>query len=109
MSESSFIIFNPERITEVASDIQNMHSELMQYISAIRQATSSLRHNWSSDSRAENYYNRASDLDARGDELSRIIRTFCDNLNQASGLYKTGESDVKQGVQQLPTEGVFRT
>ena len=109
MSESSFIMFNPERIAEVASEIQNMHSELIQNITAIRQTSSSLRHNWSSDRRADNYFSRASELDTRGEELGKILRTFCDNLNQASGVYKTGESDVNQGVQKLPTEGVFRT
>jgi len=109
MSESIFIKFNPERIAEVASDMQKLHSEFMQNITAIRQTSSSLRHSWSSDNRADNCFNRAAELDVKGEELARILRTFCDNLNQASGVYRAGESDVKQGVQQLPTEGVFRT
>jgi len=109
MAESMFIKFEPAKIAEVASYIQTKHGELQQNITGIKQKANTLRQSWNSDGRADVFYTTSSELSIKGEELVKELKTFGDRLNQASGLYKTGENDAKQGVEQLPTEGIFRT
>jgi WXG100 family type VII secretion target len=109
MPEPLFIKFNPAQITEVASFVNTQREELAQNIAAIEQRSNALRQSWNSDRRADSYYNGISQLNRTGNELANILRALGTSLNQAAGVYKTGETDVKKEVQKLPTEGVFRT
>ena len=108
MAKSLFIKFNPVQIEEVASFIQVKQGELLQSITGIRQRTNTLKQSWKSDRRADSFYNGIAELEKKGEEMVKTLNTLNDSLYKAAGVYKTGEGDVKKGVQTLPTEGVFR-
>jgi len=108
MAESIFIQFDPERIAEVATGVQARHSEIVQNMESIRQQSNKLKTSWNSDQRADDYYSRFSELDKKGEELAGILYSYSVNLNQTAGIYTTGEQDVKQVVQELPTDGIFQ-
>jgi len=108
MAEPVFIKFNPAQIAEVASFINMQREELAQNIAAIEQRSNALQQSWNSDRRADNYFNNSSQLSRKGNDLVNTLKSLGNSLNQAAGVYSTGETDVKKDVQKLPTEGVFR-
>jgi len=109
MAERIFVKFEPKQIAETASFIRTQQGMLVQNIESIQQLSNTLKQSWSSDDRADKFYEAASLLHSKGEKLANELMAMATGLNQSSGLYSSGESAAEKGVQTLPTEGVFRT
>jgi WXG100 family type VII secretion target len=103
LSEPGFIRFDPVRIENVALDLQNQYTDLTQNMAGIRQRTNTLRSSWNSDRRADNYFDKFAELDKKAEDLARALKSFCDDLNIAAGIYEDTEKRAKQTADGLPT------
>ena len=108
MAQQGFIKFDPDIIAEVASDLQNRHNIFFKNITDIRARVDALRTNWSSDARANNYFDEFDALNREGEELAQLLNTMAGNLFRVSGRYEEGERTAVNKVEALPTQGVFR-
>jgi WXG100 family type VII secretion target len=107
MAQTGFIGFDPVKIAEAAGKLDRQHAAFTQIITGIRQKSESLRPDWHGDS-ADAYFDKAARLDQQGTELAQILLALSQNLAQASGVYKEGESQARRAAEALPADGVFR-
>lgn len=102
----NFIKFDPEKILAASADIDRMHKSFRDCVSEIKTKAGALNGSWKGDGAAS--YSAAIDgLDARGTEIAEMLRIYCKELADASGIYKSGESAAKKKAEGLPTKGVF--
>jgi WXG100 family type VII secretion target len=98
---------DPQKIAAVASLLQTQRNSFSGALSAINTKAEGLRPYWKSDG-AEEYRKKQTDLNGRGQELVKMLDDFVKKLQQASGIYTSGEQAAKSAAQSLPTDGVFR-
>jgi WXG100 family type VII secretion target len=107
MAQTGFIEFDPVRIAEVSGKLEQQHNVLTRSLADIKQKSGTLQSEWRGGS-AEAYFSKVAELDQHGTEFARILLAFSQNLAQASGIYKEGETRARQAAEALPTDGVFR-
>jgi WXG100 family type VII secretion target len=102
-----FIKEDPQKIAAVASLLQTQRNNFSSSLSAINTKAAGLRQYWKSDG-AEEYRKKQTDLNGRGQDLVKVLDDLVKKLQQASGIYTSGEQTAKAAAQSLPTDGVFR-
>ena len=103
---TDFIKFDPEKIMEVSTRLDQQHKRLIQCSNAIKKKSENLLGSWRSDS-SDVYIGKIKELDAQSEVAAKILLTLSQDLATASGVYKTGEADAKKLAESLPTSGVF--
>jgi WXG100 family type VII secretion target len=107
MAGNTYFKEDPQQIAAVASRLQQQRSSFASGLSAIKNKANGLKSYWKSDG-ADEYQKKAAELDAGGQQIAAALDEFVKKLQQASGIYTTGEQAAKTAAQGLPTSGVFR-
>lgn len=105
-SRQDFIKFDPEKIMAVSDKLEQQHKRFTQTAASISKHAERLMASWQGDS-AEAYIAKIKELDTQSIEIAGELLVLSKSLAQASGIYKTGESDAKQETESLPVDGVF--
>lgn len=105
-SRSGFIKFDPEKILEMSVVLDRQHKLFTQYSTNIKKKADSLKSIWQSDS-ATLYAEKIEALDTKSIEIGKRLLSLSQDLANASGIYRKGETGAKQEAERLPTDGVF--
>ena len=105
---TDFIKFDPEKIMDVSTRLEQQHKRLVTCTAAIKRKAESLSGSWQSDSSAE-YIAKIKEVDAQSEEAAKILLSLSKDLATASGIYKAGETKAKDEADSLPTSGVFNS
>ena len=101
-----FIQFEPEKILEASQNLDKLTKQFSQSKNNVLSKVTSLNGFWKSNS-ATLFAEKMMELDEKSDELIIRLEKFYDDLVQASGIYKQGETHAKQEAEKLPIDGVF--
>jgi WXG100 family type VII secretion target len=106
----SEIKFTPERLVEVAGNIEKQTTTFVSYRDQmISKARSLTPYPGSWDSAAGDAYRVQIDaLASRGNNLQIELKEFVSDLRQASGIYREAEQKIDNAADGLPTDGIFR-
>ena len=106
----SEIKFTPERLLEVAGNIEKQTATFVSYRDQmISKARSLSPYPGSWDSAAGDAYRARIDaLETRGNGLQAELREFVSDLRQASGIYREAEQKIDDAAGGLPTDGILR-
>lgn len=102
-----FIKFDPEKLAEISVKLEQYYKQFIQHTESIRKKSEAMIGIWQGDS-ANLYISKVKELDAQRNESADVLLSFSRKLAEASGIYKTGETDAKIIAESLPTDGVFR-
>jgi WXG100 family type VII secretion target len=98
---------DPQKIANAASQLRQYRNSFSDVLSSMKTKAAGLKSYWKSDG-ADEYQKKATELNARGQELVAAFDELVQKLQQASGIYTAGEQAAKTASQGLPTSGVFR-
>ncbi|HWQ79797.1 MAG TPA: WXG100 family type VII secretion target [Anaerovoracaceae bacterium] len=104
--QSIFIKFDPEKISNIAFNLDLQKKRMTELINSIQGRAEALEGSWQGDSAAL-YLEKMRGLHVSGRELANVLSAFSQDLVSASGIYEAGETGAKQKAEALPTDGVF--
>jgi len=107
MADSVYFREDPRQIANVASILQRERNSFSANLAGMKTKATGMKSFWKSDS-ADRYQKKASELDAKGQELIIALDGFVKSLQRASGIYETAENTAVRASQGLPTDGVYR-
>lgn len=102
-----FIKFDPVQILDVSVNIDLQHKNFSEYTDNIKKKADGLKGIWHGDS-ANLFAQKINELTIKDADIIKYFTALSKDLVNASGIYKTSESDAKTQAQGLPTEGVFK-
>jgi uncharacterized protein YukE len=102
-SASAFIKFDPDKIAEIAASLALNKQLFDQYAKGIIMESRLLERVWQGDT-ADLYQKKINELEKRNEEIIKGFSKFDQDLQAASGIYRTGEADAKQTAEALPTD-----
>ncbi|MHC1734650.1 MAG: WXG100 family type VII secretion target [Erysipelotrichaceae bacterium] len=102
-----FIKFDPQKISEIASMLQQQLDKFTFASDIIRNKHEEMKSIWLGQTASE-YYKKLSSVET---EITRIQEAYAElsqELYQVSGVYATSETTTKQKAESLPIDGVFK-
>lgn len=105
-AKADFIKFDPEKIMDISIKLEQQHKRFNLCVSNIQKKSEGLMNNCQSDSLTL-YTDKIQELNLKSEEMGKVLLAFSQDLANASGIYKIGETNAKQKSESLPTDGVF--
>jgi WXG100 family type VII secretion target len=102
-STGDFIKFDPDKIAEIAVGMDKQQKRFIQSTEDIKKEANSLKSIWRGDT-AELYLMKINELDSQSAKIAKGFQTFDQELQTASGIYRSGEASAMQVVEALPTD-----
>jgi len=100
------IKFNPERISEIAGEIQLQLHLLHDTVALIKREKDEMAYFWVGESSLQ-FRKKMSELDDKMEQMHIIMSNLYVDMFNAAGIYQISEMISTIIVEGLPTEGVF--
>lgn len=100
------IKFNPEKIAEIAAEIQLQLNLLHETVALVKRENDEMAYFWMGEC-SDQFRKKMSELDGKTEQLHIIMSNLYVDMFNTAGIYQVSEMISKIIVEGLPTEGVF--